>query len=168
MHISNLALKPVSSNDAFTTVNVQYSNPRVSGPLHLKIDTGSGGNTLPMRTYHQMFGNRPTHFILTAETDTKLTSYSGHHIKCYGSINLKLSKGNEEYQQHKFYVVEVPGPAILGLPSCKDLKVIVLDPDSTTYKHDLPSSVQYDELRATHLSKCVTFNNISDVKWCFP
>ena len=99
-----------------------------------------------------MFGNRPTHFILTAETDTKLTSYSDYHIKCYGSINLKLSKGNEEYQPHKFYVVEVPGPAILGLPSCKDLKVIALDPDSTTYKHDIPSSVQYDELRATYLS----------------
>ena len=76
MHISNLALKPASSNEAFTTVSVQYSNPHVSGPLHLKIDTGSGGNTLPMRTYHHMFGNRPTHFILTAETDTKLTSYS--------------------------------------------------------------------------------------------
>ena len=79
-----------------------------------------------------------------------------------------MSKGNEEYQPHKFNVVEVPGPAILGLPSCKDLMVIALDPDSTTYKHDLPSSVQYGELRATHLSKCVTFNNISDEKLCFP
>ena len=53
-----------------------------------------------------------THCILTAETDNKLPSYSGHPINCYGSINLKLSKGNEEYQPHKFYVVEVPGPAI--------------------------------------------------------
>ena len=26
---------------------------------------------------------------------------------------------------------------------------------------------QYDELRATHWSKCVNFNNISDMKWCF-
>ena len=91
------------------------------------------------------------HCILTAETNTKLTSYSGDSIKCYGSINLKLSKGNEEYQPHKLYVVEVPGPAILGLPLCKGLKVIALDPDSTTYKHDLRSSVQYDELRATYL-----------------
>ena len=53
---------------------------------------------------------------------------------------------------HKFDVVEVPGPAILGLSSCQDLKLIALDPDSTTYKHDLPSSGQYDELCATHLS----------------
>ena len=90
----------------------------------------------------------------------KLTSYSGHPIKCYGSINLKLSKGNEEYQPHKLYVVEVPGPAILGLPSSKDQKVIAQDHDSNTYKPNLPSSVQYDELRATHLSKYVTFNNI--------
>ena len=56
----------------------------------------------------------------------------------------------------------------MGLPSCNDLRVIALDPDSTAYKHDLPSSVQYDELRATHLSKCVTFNNISGVKCRFP
>ena len=47
-------------------------------------------------------------------------------------------------------------------------KVIALDPDSTTYKHDLPLFIQYDELRATPLSKYATFNNISDVKWCFP
>ena len=81
MHISNLVLKPASSNEVFTTVHVQYSNPRVCGTLYLKLYTGSGGNTLPRRTCHQMFGNRPTHCILTAETDTKLTSYSGHHIK---------------------------------------------------------------------------------------
>ena len=96
MHISNLSLKPSSSNEAFTTVNVQYRHPRVSVPWHMKIDAGSGVNTLPMRTYHQMFGNRPTHCILAAETDIKLPSYSGHPIKCYGSINLKLSNGNEE------------------------------------------------------------------------
>ena len=79
----------------------------MSVPLHLKIDTGSGGNTLPLRTYYQFFGDHACHCILTTETDTKLTSYSGHPIKCYGSIDLKLSKGNEEYQPHKFYVVEV-------------------------------------------------------------
>ena len=55
MHISNLTLKQAISNEAFTTVNVKYSNPHVSGPLHLEINTSSGGNTLPMRTYHLMF-----------------------------------------------------------------------------------------------------------------
>ena len=64
MHISNLALKPAISNEAFTTVNVQYSNPRVSGPLHLKIDTGSGGNTIPMRTYHSNVWKSSNSFYL--------------------------------------------------------------------------------------------------------
>ena len=47
IQISNLALKPSSPNEAYTTLSVKYEKPCVNGPLRLKVDTGSGGNTLP-------------------------------------------------------------------------------------------------------------------------
>ena len=86
--ISNLALKPLNNNEAFTKLNMSYNNPAVRGPLRLKVDTGAGGNTLPLRTYHQMFGSTPTNKILTPEPAAKLTSYSGHSIPCRGSNQL--------------------------------------------------------------------------------
>ena len=71
---------------------------------------------------------------------------------------------SEQYQSHKFYVVNVPGPAIL--PSCEQLNVLTLDPDSITTS----CSDEIDELNTTLLSsttKCAKFGNIADVKWCF-
>ena len=44
--------------EAFTTLNVRP--PDVLGHGHtfcLKIDTGASGNTLPLRTFRQMYGN---------------------------------------------------------------------------------------------------------------
>ena len=102
---------------------MSYNNPAVRGPLRLKVDTGAGGNTLPLRTYHQMFGNTPTNKIFTPEPAAKLTPYSGHSIPCRGSIVLQLSKPSGQSQSHRFYVVDVPGPAILGLPSCNKLNI---------------------------------------------
>ena len=112
-------MKPSSPNEAYTTLSVKYVKPCVNGPLRLKVDTGSGGNTLPLRTYKQMFGTIPTQNILTPEPHVKRTSYSGHPIVCCGSINLSLSKPKGQFQVHTFFVVDVVGPAILGLPSCK-------------------------------------------------
>ena len=69
----NLALKPLHNNEAFTKLNMSYNNPAVRGPLRLNVDTGAGGNILPLRTYHQMFDNTPTNKILTPEPAAKLT-----------------------------------------------------------------------------------------------
>ena len=49
----------------------------------------SRGNTLPLTTYHQMFGNTPTNKILPVQS-----------------------------QSHRFYAVDVLAPAIHGLHPC--------------------------------------------------
>ena len=131
IQISNLALKPSSPNEAYTTLSVHYEKPCVNGPVHLKVDTGSGGNTLSLRTYKQMFDTIPTQSILTPEPHIKLISYSGHPITCCGSINLSLAKPNGQFQVHILFLVDVVDPAILRLPSCKQLDVITLNPIST-------------------------------------
>jgi hypothetical protein len=37
---------------------------------------------------------------------------------------------NEKWQKCKFYVVNVPGPAIIGLPSCREFNIVTINVDS--------------------------------------
>ena len=63
--------------------------------------------------------------ILHAEPKTKLTSYSGDGIPCLGSLYLDIKpKGNAEYTDNMFYVVDVSGPAILGLPTLEKTRLV--------------------------------------------
>ena len=166
IQISNLALKPSSPNEAYTTLSVKYEKPCVNGPLRLKVDTGSGGNTLLLITYKDVW-YIPTQNNLTPEPHIKVTSYSGHHIVCCGSINMSLSKPKGQFQVHKLFVVDVVCPVILGLPSFKQLDVITLNPISapcTSFK-DTYDAVNFV---TSSIHPNVKLNTVSDLKWWFP
>ena len=102
--------------------------------------------------------------LCSAHRWAQYQTYSGHPIPCRDSINIQLSKSNEQYQSHKFYVVNVPGPAILDQPSCEQLNVLTLDHDTTT----TGCSDQIDELSTTRLTYTTKYAKCADVKWCFP
>ncbi|XP_014667285.1 PREDICTED: uncharacterized protein LOC106808892 [Priapulus caudatus] len=119
LQVSDIALHNIDRSEAYASLIVHPTHPRVEGPIRLKVDTGAAGNTLPLRTYKQMFGDTPHMDILERER-VRLTSYSGHSIKCIGSLKLGLQRRhNNEIQQHKFYVVDVPGPAIMAYKQVK-------------------------------------------------
>ena len=59
--ISNVDMINSGSAKAFAELLVFHIKPPVSGPLHVKVDTESGGNTLPLRTFRQMFHGTPIH-----------------------------------------------------------------------------------------------------------
>ena len=104
--------RPDRSDEAYVTLHVQHREPDVAGPFRLKVDTGSAGNTLPLRTYRQMFHDTPPAELLMAEPNTRLTSYSGDRIPCLGSISLGIRKRSEStHHFEKFYVVDVLSPA---------------------------------------------------------
>ena len=118
-------------SEAFITLDVDHSELDAKKPLLLKVDTGAGGNTLPLRTYNQMFKNAPSNKRLQPEPYVKLTSYSGDEISCFGSIKLGIKKERDEkFSYEKFYVVNVNSPAIIGLPSCQKLDIVTLNLDS--------------------------------------
>ena len=107
------------------------------------MDAGAGGNILPLRTYKQMFDSRPTHCVLKPEPITRLKSYSGHQIRCLGSISFDTCRINQKtYTKHKFYVINVQGPAVVGLATCdKLLGLVKLNIDAV--KHSVsPASDQ--------------------------
>ena len=145
----NVKIDTVDDNQAvFATLQAYHKSPHVLGPLRLKVDTGASGNTLPIRTYRQMFGDMPTRKWLTPEPHTKLTAYSGDTIPCLGSIEIGIRKKAEpEYLFQKFYVVDVQGPAILGLPSCKKLNIVDIRVDCHTISDTKPMNNQPDLTR---------------------
>lgn len=95
------------------------------------IDTGSQGNvpnecsvkciqeksTLPGVPQRNAVKNR--HVVLTA--------YNGTKIPQYGAIQLQCRYNGCKWINIDFYVVDSEGPAILGLPSSLDHKLVTLD-----------------------------------------
>ena len=94
--------------------------------IRLKIDTGAAGNTLPLRTIKQMYGHDYNQMI-TPDRSVRLTAYNGQDIKCLGTITLQIRHTQDTYTPAKFYVVDVPGPAIIGLPSCERLQLVTIN-----------------------------------------
>ena len=90
--------------------------------IKLKVDTGSAGNTLPVRTVRQMYGEQWEKHMKPG--NHRLTAYSGDPIPCYGSMKLQLQYKDSGWTPHEFFVVDVTGPAIIGLPSCEVMNVV--------------------------------------------
>ena len=55
-----------------------------------------------------------------------MTSYTGTRIKHYGTINIPCRHEANEWTPTTFYVAESDGPVIIGLPSCRILKLITV------------------------------------------
>jgi hypothetical protein len=166
LKVSDVLLQPMEKlpNEITANLNVQYNE--VKGLIKLKVDTGAGGNALPLRTYKQMFGTKPTNSVLTPEPHTKLKSYSGHHIPCCGSIILNLRRQQQPcFQKHKFYVVDVPGPAILGCSASTELGIITVHTDSTPVS-EVKVTKDYPEHRSPPTGSKVS--SIDDLKWWYP
>ena len=108
--------------------------PNQQTTLRCKVDTGTGGNVMPLCAFSKLFprcvttdgtptGLRPTRAHLTA--------YYGSTIKQYGmldtAINWKPEGKNITNQLHtQWYISNTPGPAILELPSCSKLGIVEL------------------------------------------
>ena len=127
VHLYKLCYITISAK-AYTTLNIKP--PRLSGcgyTLRLKIDTGASGNTLPLRTLRQMYGSDANKARMLKPADGVIwTAYNGGEIPCLACITMPCSIQNTGWQDTKFYVVDVPGPAVVGLPSCELLGLVTI------------------------------------------
>ena len=97
--------------------------------IKLKVDTGAAGNTLPLRTYKQMYKTLPPKDILEPTKNVRLVAYNGQEIPCLGSINLQLRFGEKTFTKAMFYVVDVPSAPIVGLPTCEKIGLVTVHCD---------------------------------------
>ena len=142
-------------DEAFAKLQVKLPNVNHPNPvLKVKVDTGAQGNILPLRIYRNMFPDQvdengfPTE---TAPSCTKLTAYNGTQIPQYGVCSIKCSYGDKETEA-MFYLADVAGPAICGLPTCCQLNLVELHCAVSTCssKVPLPAIKNKDVLQALY------------------
>ena len=92
--------------------------------LKAKVDTGAQGNIQPTRIFKDMCPNPQKELVKKSATIS--TAYNGTRIPQTGKISLKCKHEGNEWSNESFFIAETDGPAILGLPSCRALKMITL------------------------------------------
>ena len=51
IEMSSTEVHSIVQKEAFSTLDDMHDSPRIQGKIKLKVDTGAGGDTLPLRTY---------------------------------------------------------------------------------------------------------------------
>ncbi len=150
--VSNQCMDNIDAcrESAYTKLTIEAPHLNGTHKLRLKIDTGAAGNTLPVRTYRQMYGNTPYKDILQPANHIKLVAYNGEAIKCVGTIMLKCQFQDSAPHEALFYVVDVPGPAVAGLPTCELLRLVTINCDEVKPATSNP------------------INNVDDLKQSYP
>ena len=76
----------------------------------------------------------------------------------------------------KFYVVDVPGPAVVGLPTCEKLKLVTINVDHVSHKQGgLPAThkpaksiLKNDNMKACTKTISKPNNNVQDLLEAYP
>ena len=145
-------------NEAFT--NLRIDLPGVHDGKHslkLKIDTGASGNTLPIRTLRQMY---PQKIPKLQPNNVTLTAYNGENIKCSGKFTINVY---HEKKKHPvlFYVVDVTGPAVIGLPTCEQLNIVTINVDQIS--PSVPTINSIDDLTHQYPKLFDTIGNFKGI-----
>ena len=136
MAFDNVKVGADTRDEVYATLNIELKDrPNIPATLKAKVDTGAQGNVLPLRTYNRMY---PSYIAADGlpkrgtleNTDTVLTAYNGQPIPQYSTLRLRCSHAANKCDAI-FFVADTPGPAIIGLPSCRDLNLVVLNCEIT-------------------------------------
>ena len=124
-------------NEAYTMVQLPASASRKgTTSLCVKVDPGAGGNLLPLHVFKCLYPNWISPAGLPTSLDhvsTRLTAYNDpmypymvHSMapSLGGQVALVLDPTG---YTHTGYGADTPGPAILGLLSCKRLAVVKIN-----------------------------------------
>ena len=73
-------------NEAYTTIQLPVSASRKgTASLHVKVNTGAGGNMLPLCVFGRLYPDQISPAGLD-HINTRLTAYNGSHIPLYGAL----------------------------------------------------------------------------------
>ena len=137
MHPKEMIINNISSqwcNEVYMVIKLPATaSSKGNASVHVKIDTGSGGNILPLHLFQQLHLKQTSPDGLSIGLDpvqTKLTAYNGSLIPLYGILCGPIlwqpnTPGAQPCVIHSYwYVADTPGPALLGLPACERLAVV--------------------------------------------
>ena len=124
-------------SEVFVDLKIKLPDHPGTHNFNLKVDTGAQANTLPARVFHKMF---PSGGSLTP-SPCILTAYNNTQIHCHGVTNIECKYKESQWINTQFYVVDVQGPAILGLPTSESLKVVTMNCAVSTHQQKPINSV---------------------------
>ena len=116
-------------DEIFAMINITLEDrPHIPATLKEKVDTGASGNILPLRIFRRMYPTKLNAEGFPAQRtfvprNAVLTAYNGTHIQQYGTMTIPCSYRGKRCDA-EFYVSTSTGPAILGLPSCRELRLV--------------------------------------------
>ena len=129
---SEVRINSVAAEDSeeFVTLDLDLRR-KFSADLKVKVDTGAQGNTLPLRIFKRMFPEKLNDAGLPdprmiSRSQTILTTYDGNRLEQLGCITIPCQYSNRSCRDVSFYIVDVEGPAILGLPDLKAFKIVTI------------------------------------------
>ncbi|ELU01687.1 hypothetical protein CAPTEDRAFT_214886 [Capitella teleta] len=139
-------------NEAYAKIAFRLnSEDRCRRTIKVKVDTGAQGNTLPLMIYHQLFPDDigtdglPSKKTQAKARNVRLKAYNGILIPCFGQVRLQCRDHNSRWSSQTFFVVDVEGPAVAGLPMVEELGLVILSCNITTDTVvQNPSQVMFD------------------------
>ena len=131
--------------EAFATVDMPVASKKRAS-LQCKVDTGAGGNMMPLWAFVKLLPNQLTKTGMPTglwKCNTKLRAYNGTNIPQLSALDTPITWKDEETKvvnkmDTTFYVADTPGPAILGLPSCSRLRIVNLNCSVQLRKYGQP------------------------------
>ena len=158
MDIADVTHHGYQRKEVFTKINVKVPerpNDRTKRIINMKVDTGAMGNTLPLRIFRQMMPEKldsdglPNKDVANKANNTTLLAYNKTPIKCYGIIDLQCDYEKGDWKTFQFHIVDVPSPAVCGLPMAEALGLITLHssvdvqtPQQRRERDTLPSKIR--------------------------
>ena len=111
-------------------VQLKCQSPQCTNQLICKLDTGAEENVIPLTTYKTM----SPHCHVTQDgiptnlnpSNMRITAYGGNVVTHYGTCRLQVTHRNESVMS-AFHVVKSNGPTIIGLPTCRALKLVTFN-----------------------------------------
>ena len=102
--------------EAFATVDMPVASKKRTS-LRCKVDTGAGGNVMPLQAFTKLFPNRLTKTRMPTglqKCNTKLRVYNGTNIPQLGALDTPITWKDEETKEVNkmdttFYVADTPG-----------------------------------------------------------
>ena len=122
-------------NEAYTTVQLPTSaSSKGTASLCIKVDTGAGGNVLPLGIFKCLYPNWINPAGLPTGLDhviTRLTAYNRSHTPLYGTFHGPITwwpgcPGAQPHKVNSYWYVEDPpschprSPIMQKVSSCKD------------------------------------------------
>ena len=92
--------------------------------LKFKLDTGAQVNSIPLKKYRSLTSECELH-----PTTCRLNSHGGEQLLVKGTCKCKYKQSD---MMLDFYIVDIRGPAVLGLNACLDMDLIKIVLSVTT------------------------------------